>query len=143
LKGNAKMKTHHNFRDLKNATFETPPRRARGGRTELVAAGNPDVIAEASGKKGYAKGGARQKGGSVKRAKITGAVPRPRLDRAGRRKFDSGGGAPVVSGLLPNNPMPRGPGPPAFPKQQPGTVQQQQLAQFLQDFGPHPRPIAT
>jgi hypothetical protein len=37
---------HYDFRELKNHTTSPLPR-ARGGRTEMRAAGNPDVFKEA------------------------------------------------------------------------------------------------
>ena len=48
------MKGHHyDFRELKNHTTSPVPR-ARGGRTEMRAAGNPDVFKEADGEEAYA-----------------------------------------------------------------------------------------
>src|ERR1700759_5040412 len=40
--------------------------RAKGGRINMVASGNPDVIKEAEGKEDYAKGNQRKRGGKVK-----------------------------------------------------------------------------
>ena len=60
------MKQHHdNFRSLKDSTFDDDPvrRRSRGGRTGMVAAGNPDALAEAEGKKPDDKGDEHKKGG--------------------------------------------------------------------------------
>jgi len=54
------MKHHHdNFRCLKDATLEAT-RRARGGRTDMKVAGNPDVFKEAEGEEDYAKGDERK-----------------------------------------------------------------------------------
>jgi hypothetical protein len=91
---------HANFRALKDSTYEDKPvRRARGGRTGLVAAGNPDVLAEAEGNEPYAKGDERKKSRRTKR-KTGGAVHRmaggpvkTRADRRSRRKFADGGAA--------------------------------------------------
>ena len=63
--------------------------RAKGGRTMLKAAGNPDVFSEAEGKEDYS----RRKGGRAKRRDggkvvglMTGGAVRPRLDRPGRKR---------------------------------------------------------
>jgi hypothetical protein len=96
------MKQHHdNFRSLKDRTFDDEPvrRRARGGRTEMFAAGNPDVLAEAEGKEPYDKGDERKKGGCTKRKdggkmhRMAGGPVKTRLDRPSRRrkKFTDGG----------------------------------------------------
>ena len=59
--------------------------RAKGGRTDMVVSGNPDVLEEAHEKK---------KGGRVKKHRatggkviglMTGGAVRPRLDRPGRK----------------------------------------------------------
>ena len=42
-------------------------KKASGGRTGLVAAGNPDVLKEAEGKEDYAKGDERKRGGRAKK----------------------------------------------------------------------------
>jgi hypothetical protein len=67
--------------------------RAKGGRTGLVASGNPDVLKEAEGKEDYAKGDERKRGGKVKRKAggkviglMTGGSVKPRLDRPGRKR---------------------------------------------------------
>jgi hypothetical protein len=67
--------------------------RAKGGRTGLVASGNPDVLKEAEGKEDYAKGDERKRGGKVKRKAggkviglMTGGGVKPRLDRPGRKR---------------------------------------------------------
>lgn len=67
--------------------------KAGGGRTGLVAEGNPDVLKEAEGKEDYAKGDERKKGGRAKRKAggkvvglMTGGGVRPRLDRPGRKR---------------------------------------------------------
>jgi hypothetical protein len=67
--------------------------RAKGGRTGLVASGNPDVIKEAEGKEDYAKGDERKRGGRAKRKAggkviglMTGGGVKPRLDRPGRKR---------------------------------------------------------
>jgi hypothetical protein len=67
--------------------------RAKGGRTGLVASGNPDVLKEAEGKEDYAKGDERKRGGKVKRKSggkviglMTGGGVKPRLDRPGRKR---------------------------------------------------------
>lgn len=68
-------------------------KKAEGGRTHLVAAGNPDVLKEAEGKEDYAKGDEKKRGGAVKRktgGKVLGLMSgggvRPRLDRPGRKR---------------------------------------------------------
>jgi hypothetical protein len=93
------MMHHANFRALKNSTFEDKPvQRARGGRTGLVAAGNPDVLAEAEGKEPYAKGDEHKKSGRAKRKTggtvhcMAGGPVKARGDRR-RRKFADGGDA--------------------------------------------------
>lgn len=70
---------------------------AGGGRTNMVASGNPDVIKEAEGKEDYAKGDLKKHGGRAKHHKraaggkvtalglMTGGAVRPRLDRPGRK----------------------------------------------------------
>ena len=85
------MKPKHNFRSIKDATFDAilPPN-ADPERAGLIAAGNPHVIAEAHGLEPYAR--KRKRGGRVKHA-ISGAHVRHRLDRRSRRKFASGGDA--------------------------------------------------
>jgi hypothetical protein len=67
--------------------------RAKGGRTGLVASGNPDVIKEAEGKEEYAKGDERKRGGRAKKKNggkviglMTGGGVKPRLDRPGRKR---------------------------------------------------------
>jgi len=67
--------------------------RAKGGRTGLVASGNPDVLKEAEGKEDYAKGDERKRGGRAKRKAggkviglMTGGGVKPRLDRPGRKR---------------------------------------------------------
>jgi hypothetical protein len=67
--------------------------RAKGGRTGLVASGNPDVIKEAEGKEDYARGDERKRGGRAKRKSggkviglMTGGGVKPRLDRPGRKR---------------------------------------------------------
>jgi hypothetical protein len=93
------MKRHYNnFRSLKDCTFDEPPvRRARGGRTEMKVAGNPDVFKEVEGEEDYAKGDASGKSGRAKHKKTGGAVHRmsgglvkARADRRSRRKFADG-----------------------------------------------------
>jgi hypothetical protein len=92
---------HDNFRSLKDSTLDDEPvrRRARGGRTGMVAAGNPDVLAEAEGKEPYDE---RKRGGRTKRkdgGKVLGGMHggavKTRLDRPSRRrkKFAEGGPA--------------------------------------------------
>jgi hypothetical protein len=98
------MKQHHdNFRSLKDSTLDDEPvrRRSRGGRTGMVAAGNPNVLAEAEGKEPYDKGDERKKGGRTKRKdggklhRMAGGPVKTRLDRPsrGRKKFADGGAA--------------------------------------------------
>lgn len=69
-------------------------KRAGGGRTDMVASGNPDVIKEAKGEESYVKKGGRVKkkrdGGPVAH-KMTGGAVRPRLDRPGRKRGGSVG----------------------------------------------------
>jgi hypothetical protein len=67
--------------------------RAKGGRTGLVASGNPDVLKEAEGKEDYAKGDERKHGGRAKKKNggkviglMTGGGVKPRLDRPGRKR---------------------------------------------------------
>ena len=59
--------------------------RAKGGRTGLVASGNPDVLKEAEGKEDYAKGDEKKHGGKVI-GLMTGGGVKPRLDRPGRKR---------------------------------------------------------
>jgi hypothetical protein len=62
---------------------------AKGGRTDMVASGNPDVLKEARGEEPYegkekgAKRGGRQ---HHKHHRMTGGAVRPRLDRPGRKR---------------------------------------------------------
>ncbi len=72
-------------------------KKAGGGRTNMVASGNPDVIKEAEGKEDYAKGDEKKRGGRAKHKRaaggkvgtslglMTGGAVRPRLDRPGRK----------------------------------------------------------
>ena len=68
-------------------------KRASGGRTKLVAAGNPDVLKEAEGKEDYAMGDEKKHGGKVKKKAtggkviglMTGGSVKPRLDRPARK----------------------------------------------------------
>jgi len=74
-------------------------KKAGGGRTGLVASGNPDVIKEAEGKEDYAKGDLKKHGGRTKKRAaggkvaapgktiglMTGGAVRPRGDRPGRK----------------------------------------------------------
>jgi hypothetical protein len=76
-------------------------KKASGGRTHLVASGNPDVLKEAEGKESYAEGDERKRGGKVKKKEhhratggkvlglMTGGGVKPRMDRPGRKR---GGG---------------------------------------------------
>ena len=68
-----------------------------GGRTMLVAEGNPDVIKEAEGKEDYAKGDEKKHGGRAKHKRaaggrapkalglMTGGAVKPRMDRPARK----------------------------------------------------------
>ena len=69
--------------------------RAKGGRTGLVASGNPDVLKEGEGKEDYAKVDEKKHGGKVKHKRksggkviglMTGGGVKPRLDRPGRKR---------------------------------------------------------
>ena len=69
-------------------------KKASGGRTGLVAAGNPDVLKEAEGKEDYAKGDERKHGGRAKHKRaaggkviglMTGGGVKPRMDRPARK----------------------------------------------------------
>ncbi len=73
-------------------------KKAGGGRTNMVASGNPDVIKEAEGKEDYAKGDEKKHGGRMKKRAaggkvdagksiglMTGGAVRPRGDRPGRK----------------------------------------------------------
>jgi len=76
---------HHNFRSIKDATFDAilPPN-ADPDRVGLIAAGNPDVLREAHGLEPYAR--KRKRGGRVKHLDaMSGAHAHHRLDRAYRR----------------------------------------------------------
>jgi hypothetical protein len=68
----------HNFRSIKNATFDAilPPN-AAPERVGLVAAGNPNVLSGAMDHEDARKR-KRKRGG---RGKISGVRPRHRLDR--------------------------------------------------------------
>lgn len=68
--------------------------KAGGGRTGMVASGNPDVIKEAEGKEDYAKGDEKKHGGRAKHKRaaggkviglMTGGAVKPRGDRPGRK----------------------------------------------------------
>jgi hypothetical protein len=106
------MKQHYeNFRALKDdTTAPAPPpaRRARGGRTEMRVAGNPDVFKEAEGEEPYDKGDLKPGTRGRRRAPrarsekakslgtMSGATPKHRADkqaRGGRKKLASGGGS--------------------------------------------------
>jgi hypothetical protein len=66
--------------------------RKSGGSTPSLVSGNPNVVKEAEGKAGYAKGDEKKRGGKVKRATgglVEGLAPAHRLDRPGRKR---GGG---------------------------------------------------
>jgi hypothetical protein len=76
----------HNFRSVKDATFDAIPP-AAPERVGLVAAGNPDVLREAK----------RKRGGRVKLSTISGVRPKHRLDRPSLRKFADGGTADAES----------------------------------------------
>jgi hypothetical protein len=100
------MKGHrYDFRALKDHTTGRPPApRARGGRTEMPAAGNPDVFKEDDGGEGYAAGDLKTPARGKRRTTrarngkalgaMSGATPKHRADRVPRRKkFAVGGGA--------------------------------------------------
>ena len=107
---------HANFRALKDSTFDKPVHRARGGRTDMMVAGNGDVFREAEGEEDYARGDERRKGRRVRRksggkvqVRMAGGDVRARLDRPNRRskKLADGGAADddaVVSGDIPRRP---------------------------------------
>ena len=71
--------------------------KAGGGRLDMVAAGNPDVIKEAEGKEDYAEGDEKKHGGKVKMHKhkrkaggkvlglMTGGGVKQRADRVPRK----------------------------------------------------------
>jgi hypothetical protein len=96
---------HHGHHHLEHGKrHEGKHHRARGGRTEMKVAGNPDVFEEAEDKHGTAKkhgGRAKHKraaGGKVVAAPkviglMTGGAVRPRLDRPGRKRGGSVGGS--------------------------------------------------
>ncbi len=69
---------------------------AKGGRTNMVVSGNPDVLKEAKGEEPYDKGDEKKHGGRAKHKRaaggkvtalglMTGGAVRPRLDRPGRK----------------------------------------------------------
>jgi hypothetical protein len=93
-------------------------KRASGGRTELKAAGNPDVFKEAEGEESYSRkrgGRARKSGGKVVE-RMTGGAVRPRLDRPGRKR-----GGRVGSDMSPLTSAHAGHhGSPEMPKEQDG-----------------------
>ena len=70
-------------------------KKASGGRTGLVAEGNPDVLKEAKGEEDYAKGDEKKHGGRAKHHKraaggkvlglMTGGAVKPRMDRPARK----------------------------------------------------------
>ena len=72
--------------------------KAGGGRLDMVASGNPDVIKEAEGKEDYAEGDEKKHGGKVKMHKhkrkaggkvlglMTGGGVKQRFDRPGRKR---------------------------------------------------------
>ncbi len=74
--------------------------KAKGGRTDMVVSGNPDVLKEAKGKEPYDEGDEKKHGGRAKHKRaaggkvqakgtalglMTGGAVRPRLDRPGRK----------------------------------------------------------
>ena len=73
--------------------------KAKGGRTDMLVSGNPDVIKEAKGEESYDKGDEKKHGGRAKHhgkhratggkvtalGLMTGGAVRPRLDRPGRK----------------------------------------------------------
>jgi hypothetical protein len=70
--------------------------KAKGGRTDMVVSGNPDVLKEAKGEESYDKGDEKKHGGRTKHKRaaggkvtalglMTGGAVRPRLDRPGRK----------------------------------------------------------
>lgn len=68
--------------------------RAKGGRIDMKAAGNPDVFKEAEGEESYDKGDERKHGGKVKKKKkemmhAEGEKSKHRMDRPKRAR---GGG---------------------------------------------------
>jgi hypothetical protein len=60
--------------------------RAKGGRTGLVASGNPDVIKEAEGDERKRGGKVKRKAGGKVIGLMTGGGVKPRLDRPGRKR---------------------------------------------------------
>jgi hypothetical protein len=100
MKGN-----RYDFRALKDHTTGRPPApRARGGRTKMPAAGNPDVFKQDDGGEGYAAGDLKTPARGKRRTTrarngkalgaMSGATPKHRADRVPRRKkFAVGGGA--------------------------------------------------
>jgi hypothetical protein len=69
-------------------------KKASGGRTGLIASGNPDVIKEAEGKEDYAKGDEKKHGGRAKHKRaaggkviglMIGGAVKPRQDRPARK----------------------------------------------------------
>ncbi len=69
---------------------------AKGGRTNMVVSGNPNVLKEAKGEEPYDKGDEKKRGGRAKHKRaaggkvtalglMTGGAVRPRLDRPGRK----------------------------------------------------------
>lgn len=87
------MKGH---KSMHHGKHEHEHKRAKGGRTEMKVAGNPDVFKEAEGKEPYDKGDERKRGGKAMKKKraaggqvlglMTGGGVRPRLDRPGRKR---------------------------------------------------------
>jgi hypothetical protein len=140
-------RVHHSFAEVRDAIFAPPPqRRARGGRTGMVVAGNRDVIREAQGDESYAKGnlrdGAKRRAatGRTKKPKSLGAMSggpvKHRADRPSRRKLASGGtpgGALMAgfpgAGIFPVIPITGGSGAPKGVPIPPDTSPQQ-MAQF-------------
>ena len=119
------MKGHHyDFRELKNHTTSPVPR-ARGGRTQMRAAGNPDVFKEAEGEEAYAEGDLRAPATRGKRraarprsrnerktlGSMAGVTPKHRADRRARgiqKRADSGYTGPYsgATGYVPVVAMP-------------------------------------
>lgn len=109
-------KSHHHGRHHK----------AEGGRTGLVASGNPDVLKEAKGEESYDKGDERKRGGKVKKKHhratggkvlglMTGGGVKPRMDRVARKR----GGA-VGADRMPFSGAHRTTSPDKLPKSQEG-----------------------
>jgi hypothetical protein len=107
MAANSMKGDRYDFRALKDHTTTPPAPRARGGRTEMRVAANPNVFKEADGDRGYAAGDlktparGKRRTTRARRGKslgaMSGATPKHRADkrsRGGRKRADGGYAGP-------------------------------------------------